>query len=252
MYTIHVDKTLQLFIEIFHNVGIWQSDSESYSRKAVKKSFFVICSAFLPLFFATNIFLCHSWNDSIFSAQAFIQTAVIYVKLQYLLFKKQEILAFLFDSSVSYQSGNVNVCEHANGKLKKLTKFIRPYFLTISITAVSVIIINLPILSAKRRLPFFISYTWNDSEIGYWSIYLLVSLSMLVLMIGNLITTLIWYIMLKYSIEYELLGHNIRNLGADGKISDKRVENRKDGELAQKCYFANLIDLINAHQNLSK
>lgn len=249
MYTTPVEKTLQVFIEIFHRIGFWWSDKESHSCEAVRKTFFAIFSALLPVFLATNIFLCKSWNDSIFSAQTFIQTAVIYVKCLYLLFKKQEIIAFLFDSSVVHQIERLDELDLVNGKLKRFTKFIRPYFMAISVTGVSVVVINFPIFSAEKRLPFFITYTWNDSEIAYWLTYLLVSLSMVLLMIGNLFTTLIWYIMLNYSIEYELLGKKFRNLGVD---DEKRAEKKEDGKLPPKYYVHNLISLTKAHQNLNK
>lgn len=92
MYSIQMDGTFQQFIQIFYRMGIWQNDDESYYRKIGKKCFYTFFGALLPIFYLIDAFLCSDRSESIFSVQAAIMTTVIYVKLLYLLSRKQEIL----------------------------------------------------------------------------------------------------------------------------------------------------------------
>ncbi|XP_037049666.1 odorant receptor 94b-like [Bradysia coprophila] len=228
MYSIQVDRTFQQIIKIFYQIGIWQNDEESNFRKTGKKLFYT--------FFEV---VCIN--------------AVVYVKFLYLLFKKHEILAFLNDQFVVHAIENRQEYEQTNEKLKKFVKFIRPYYLALFITVVLLIVTKLPIFSADRGLPFFISFSWNDSEIVYWLAYLFVSLSTLLYDIINLITILIWYMMLNYSIEYELLGNKLHGLGARRETIQPMVKNQKNIELQQRSMFVeDLIVVMKVHQNLKE
>ncbi|XP_037037879.1 putative odorant receptor 71a [Bradysia coprophila] len=265
MYSIKVDKTLQQFTKIFYQIGIWQNDEEPNYRKIGKKIFYTSFGALLPIFYVTNVFLCDDRNESIFSVQAVIMTTVIYVKSLYLLFKKPEILAFLNDQIVVHSIENREEYERANKKIKKFIGFVRPYFLSISITAALLILIKLPTFSTDKGLPVFISFSWNNSEMVYWLAYLFVSLSVVLYSVVNYITALIWYIMLNYSIEYELLGNKLKNVGGPTvttiKNQDKNEKQKKnrEQELSEKTFNSvpqsnkfveNLIIVVKSHRNM--
>ncbi|XP_037031980.1 uncharacterized protein LOC119071247 [Bradysia coprophila] len=265
MFTIQVDKLFQQIIKMFYLTGIWQSDIELNSRKMCKKLFFTCFSALFPLFFAVNVFLCADRNESIFSAQTTIVATVIYVKFLYLLFKKQEILAFLNDPIVVHSIGNREQYQRTNKKIKKFMRFVRPYCVAMSLTTVLLITIKLPIFSTDKGLPAFISFSWNDSEIVYWVAYLFVSLSQVLYCTANFITVLIWYILLNYSLEYHLLGNELKNLGVTTKTKtnedEKNEKQKKVGKNARSKktsvqesnkFIENLIVLVKAHRNLTE
>ncbi|XP_037035698.1 odorant receptor 94b-like [Bradysia coprophila] len=266
MATIEADKMLQQISKIFYLSGIWQSDGESKYRKISKKCFYSLFAAWIPIFFAINAFRCVDRNESVHSAQIAVLTAVEYVKFLYLMYKKQEILSFLNDPIFVHSIQNREEYELANRKIEKLMKFLRPYCLAIFITVFLVIVIKLPIFSADKGLPFFISFTWNVSEIFYWLAYLIISLSIVLSAVINFITVLVWYIMLNYSIEYELLGNKLKTLGVStekDKNQDKndkqkkiveKIQSRKSqiGVQQSKKFVENLIVLIKAHRNLTE
>ncbi|XP_037039734.1 odorant receptor 94b-like [Bradysia coprophila] len=264
MVTIEGDEMLQQIIQIFYLSGIWQSDEESNYRKIVKRLFYTCFGAWLPSFFAINAFRCVDRNESIFSMQAAILISVVYMKFLNLLFKKEEILAFLNDPIVVHSNVNRAEYDQVNRNITKFTKFVRPYCLAIFITAVLVIVTKLPIFSADKGLPFFISFTWNVSEIVYWLAYLFLSLSTVLYCVINLINVLVWYIMLNYSIEYELLGNKLKTLGVTTvKVKNqdknkkpqklkKKVLNQKSSVPESKKFVENLIVLVKAHRNVTE
>lgn len=209
MVAITADKMLQQVFKLFYLSGIWHSDGESDYRIIFKNCSYSLFAASAPIFFVIHIFRCADRNESINSAQIAIIMSVVYVKFLYLLCKKQEILAFLNDPIVVHSNKYREEYDHANRKIEKLMKFLHPYCVAIIITAVLLIVINLPMFSAGKGLPFFINFTWNVSEIFYWLAYFIISLSIVFYVTVNFISVLIWYIMLNYSIAYELLGKKI-------------------------------------------
>ncbi|XP_037028720.1 odorant receptor 94a-like [Bradysia coprophila] len=264
MVTFEANKMMQQILRVFYLSGIWQSDKESNYRRMFKKFFYSFFGAWLPIFFATNAFRCVDRNESIHSAHIAVITVVVYMKCLYLLFKKQEILAFLNDPIIVHLNENREEYEQANRKIKKLMKFVRPYCLVIFITDVLLIVTKLPIFSADKGLPFFISFTWNVSEIVYWLTYLFVSLSIVLYCVINFMTLLVWYIMLNYSVEYELLGNKLKTLGVTtvkDKNHDKnekqktireKVLNQKSSVPESKKFVKDLIVLVQAHRNVTE
>lgn len=244
MHSIQVDETIQKIMQIFYRIGLWQSEEESNYRKISRKFFYTFFGVLFPIFFAINAFLCDDRNESFFSLQIAIIVGVMYVKFQYLLFNKQEIIEFLFDPTVVRSIEYRDEYNQMRRKIEKFMKFVRPYCLMIYITAALLIVSKLPILSSDKGLPLFISFSWNDSEIVYWLAYLYVSLLIFLFDTANLITVLIWYVMLNYSIEINLLGNKLRKLGV-------RKEIIKDSPTERSVYVDDLVVLIKDHRKLS-
>ncbi|XP_037040976.1 putative odorant receptor 71a [Bradysia coprophila] len=248
MFSIELDEALQRILKIFYRMGIWQSDEEPNYLKVAKKFFYTFFGALYPIFFTANAFLCDR-NESVFSVQLTIIAAVLYVKILYVLFKKQEILEFLFDPIVVHSIENREEYDETVKKIKEFMNFVRMYCLATFVTVPLLIVIKFPIFSADKGLPFFISFSWNSSEIIYWLAYFFVSLSSTLYVTANLITILIWYMLLNYSIEYELLGNKLRKLG----VGMKAVKKQKEFRLIQRSGFVeDLIVLIKAHRNLNE
>nr|QGW45401.1 odorant receptor 28 [Bradysia odoriphaga] len=222
--SIQMDKMLQGILKLFYQLGIWQSDKLSN-----------FCKVGIKLFYISFV-------------QAAVMAAVMYLKFMYILFKKQEILEFLNDPIVVHSIENREEYDQINKKIAKFMRFVRPYFLAICVTAVLLIVIKLPIFTTNRGLPFFISFSWNDSEIIYWLTYLVISVLMVLYGIVNFFSALIWYIMLNYSIEYQLLGNKLKNLGAAKNQTQKE---RISVAETHKC-VENVIFLIKAHRNLTE
>lgn len=126
MFVIQVDKTIFQIIKIFHRIGMWQSDDEPTYRKIGNQLFYTFFGTLFPIFFINNAILFDDWNESIFSIEAAIIASVVYLKLLYLLFKKQDILEFLNDRIVTHTHSIENGEDYAetNKKIEKIIKFV--------------------------------------------------------------------------------------------------------------------------------
>nr|QGW45419.1 odorant receptor 46 [Bradysia odoriphaga] len=251
MYTNEVDETIQRFIKMFYQVGMWQRDDESMLRKVAKKLFHTIFGASYPIFLLTNSFLCDDRSESIYSIQLTIIGLFLYVKYLYVLFKKREILALLYDKNVIHATENREEYEQNKRKIGKFMKFVRPFVLSIFITCPLLVVVKLPIFSDDKTLPMFISFTWNNSEIIYWVAFCYLALALLLYAIAIQITILIWYIMFNYSIEYEMLGNRLRNLGTETKTKMIR-DVQKRIMLVPRNFNENFIVSVKACRTLTK
>ncbi len=258
MYKIELNQTLCRIVEIFYYMGIWDKDNKPTFPKFLKNFFQALIIALFAIFLATNALLCDDKNESIFVGQVVVLTTVILVKCLYLILKKQDILAFLYDPIMSHSTEDRKQHNQSHQKIDKFMKFTHFYLFMLIVPLILTIGIKLPIISSDKGLPMFISFSWNNSEIIYWLAFVFVSLSMVLCVTINLLSILIWYIMLNYSIEYEHLGSKIRNLGWEIKVDIKKKVNKKkawsiESKLAPKNSFVdNLIILVKAQQNLKE
>lgn len=73
----------------------------------------------------------------------------------------------------------------------------------------------LPIFSDEMKLPLYITFScgWKYNAIIYWMTYIFLAWGLGLSFIFNTITVIIWYILFKYSIQYQILRYNFKNLG---------------------------------------
>lgn len=245
MQKLEHNQTLCQIIQLFYFFGIWQRDDESKCRKMAKKILYLLFSATFPIFSAVNALFCCNKQEAIFSVQVVISTSVLFLKSAYLVFEKDKILQYLNDMITCPSVNDQQDHQSINEKIMKFTKFIRVYLKALFTTVLILIGIKLPIISADKTLPLFISFSWNDSEVAYWFAFVLVSLSLISSLIANFLSVLIWFIMLNYSVEYQMLGGKLHTLG--WQVDEARGEGSK-----KTSYSQNLINLIGTHQKLIK
>lgn len=242
MYQLKVHDTICQIIKMFHSVGLWQYDEESTYRKMGKKFFSAVSIATLLIFLASNSILCDDKHESIYSAQITLAVVVVFVKCLHLIRRKQEILDILIDSTIYHSTEDREEYDQLNKKMDRLMKFVRVFVAMIYVTVVLVIVIKLPFLSiGAKGLPGFISFSWQKSEIIFWLAFVCLSLSIPVCAFIHTFAGLIWYIMMNYSIAYELLGIKFKDLGK-----------KHNALLEEDSFVQRLIALVEAHRNLNE
>lgn len=239
-------QTVDKIFKLFFFFGIWQHDNEECLRKAGKKCFYLLFFPLYPIFLVVHATLCEEKNEIIYSLESSLLTAVIYLKLWYLLFKKEEICAFLCKPTVLEWTHDEEILKTVNGKIEKFTKFLRAYDAMIFVSiSLSIIVARLPPLTTgKERLPMFLRFLWEDSEVIYWTLYVFLSLSVMLCFLVNHFVLLLWYIMLNYSLECQLLGNELKHLGKGGKNNENLKIQSKHS------YVEDLVALIKIHQDL--
>lgn len=162
------------------------------------------------------------------------------------------MLTFLYDPVVAHCiPGHIESTKQANKKIKKFINFVTLYLLMVVVGVVFGIVSCLPLFSYEKKLPFFISFpfNFNYSEIVYWIAYTFIALGGVCCVASNLITVIIWYIMLNYSVEYEVLENKLRNLGVNKTNKTTNVKLTKNSRKSlQNSFQKDLVTLIKDHR----
>lgn len=181
-----------------------------------------------------------------------ILLSVVTIKLMYLLWKKDLIFEFLFDPIIVHATADTETFDHVNKEITKFMKFIHSYMVMFPIAFIFYVFSTLPMFSDGRKLPFFIKYTFvgNYSEIIYWIAYVFVISEILFGFACSLTNAIIWYILFNYSIEYKVIGHQLRNLGIKKLWANDPEPWNVLHPSIRTTYNQDLIGLIRSHQNI--
>lgn len=242
MYNIEMRPTFGRIIAVFHICGIWHNGDESNFRKIARKIFYLFNLIIFHILIVASIFLKDNKSESIFYAEAELAVCLVTIKLFYLLWERDAILAFLKDSVTHFVPYHENFVQ-VNKKINKFINFVHVYLLMFTVTYLLFILTPLPIFSSKKILPFFVNFSldFKYSEIIYWITYLYMAFGIFFLLLVAVTNLIIWYMMLNYAIKYQILGNRLRNLGV-ANASKTTVQNESFGQ--------ELIVSVKSHHNI--
>lgn len=234
MYKVEIDDTFHGIILAFYQFGIWRNDEESEFRKSCMKSLHLI------FYFSFIVFLlfCAFINDDkglqFFLVEMDISIAVIEVKTAYLLYRKDEILKFLYHPIVITDYGE---SVEVNKKIKIIMKFIQVYSVALIVTLIILTLAPLPMFTSERKLLSFIPLKLGSDydTIFYWFAYVYTTICAFFTLTYNFVMVFIWYIMYNYSVRYKILGNQFRRLGHETSLHS---------------FHRDFVDLICAHRYL--
>lgn len=226
---------------ILHYFGMWQNDDEPILRIMMKKLLHSIMALSFVAATATGSIFTDNLEESIFLAALSVLFFVGFVRLTFVLRKKKEILAFLHDIGIHSFTDQKLFIETK----KKLANFtLMANSLNFMMTAGIFLppISCLPIFSNKKKLPLNVGFplNWRTSEIAYWITFMFVEFGLFFCATATLVVIQFWYLMLNYSVKYQMLGNDLKTLGLT-EITTKQKQN---------SFIQELIKLIKIHRQL--
>lgn len=241
--------TLCRIIELYYRTGLWNDGKSTQLSERIRLLIYQF-NIFLFIFFlGTLAYLSESEIEKFFLMQVCLIMGVFLVKLNCIVREKNYILSALSRSILADSEKS----DQHNRKKVFLIKLANAFIIFVFISSIFTAVLScLPIFDGQKKLPFFITFPfWNCkySEIIYWFAYAFVLFEIACVFVIILVTILIWYIMLTFSIEYEVLGDRLRSLG---------IKKGKGRELFKKCvspgirtsFLQDLIVLMKVHLDL--
>lgn len=264
MYKLELHQTLCKITQVFEYTGIWPDGSEPIYRQLMKKIGFQFFIFSTTVFLCANTILCDDKNGSAIFTQLTISSIVLCQKCLYLIYKKREIIEFLFDPILSHATEECIEYDQFSGKIKKFMIAIHVYLCAVVISLSFNILYSF--FTEEKMLPLFIHVSWQVSEPVHWILCVSFSFSMILYNVVSLFNVLLWYIMFNYSLAYLVLGNKLAKLGYVAETKGKDLKNlerkiKRTTKVAsqlepklssQNAYVKDLIGLIKAHQNLSE
>lgn len=243
MYKVKNDQTIQRIVKGLCQLGIWRHGDGTTVRERARKFFYFVHYILFCVFMVTCVLVVDDRSESIFLAECTISFVVTIIKLNYLLWKQDEISAFIDNPIFVHTTDCRDKWEQITKKQNNFTKFANACLWTLLVAAGFASVCCLPIFTSQRNLPLFISYTleWKYSEIIYYISYGFVISGMFGIVVFTSANVIFWYVTFNYSVAYEMLGCRLSRLG---------VGRKKQPPFA--TYNEELIELIETHQSIYK
>lgn len=225
---IEIHQTILNIMSMLHKCGIWRKGNES--KVLGWKLFILIFHACYVISMVSGGLLSENKTEFVFLTGGGIAYLIASVKLNYIVWKKEEILAFIYDQCRHCVADNEEFNKF-NGKVNKLMAFSSVYLLSLTMSVLTLITFYLPIFSTNNSLPFNVWFPldWKNNGIVYWIAYGFVSTNMITSIISICLNVLISYVMMNFTIKYQILGNQLKNM--DPAIRNRRISEEEQNKL---------------------
>ncbi len=254
MHTVEVHTRIEKIISLFYFIGFWHDENRSKLLNWILRSWHLVVYGYYPFSLVAGALICDSDTERIFLGVMSIVAGLAAVRLYYFVLNKDKILKIIRELGVHTIKDSEDEFHRINEIVNVFIKF-ASYYVAISLSAiVSLIIIALPIFSTVNRLPFniFIPLDWRSNELYYWIAYAFVSYEALMSVVCTLFNVIIWYLMLAFVLEYDVLGNDFRNMGWTSEATTKTLCTNVRVGRKSNVFGRELILLIERHRNLQE
>lgn len=247
MYRVEVHNGIKFIIAIFQYLQFWDVSDKNICSNKVKVSLLFFFAS-LPVSLAVGALTSKNNEESIYLASIAIINIVQFIRLCCIIWRRNEIFTLILDAGC-YSVAKEDFSQ-IDKRLKKFMKFVKYLILMIFITVCFIFVFEA--VSGEKTLPVNIAFPldWKNSEIGYWMAYIYLLIQCIFTSVIFLLNAVIWYLMLSFTIHYEILGNQLRQMGII-KTTDPQTRKRKLSEAEkQKSFLQDFIATARTYQNI--
>lgn len=241
MYTIEIPHIINQIYAVFYGLGMWDIKDRITIYEILQKLFHVIYYLSFLTSTAIGAIITDDLDDFVFSTAIAIIATVQLCRLFVIIWKKDEILMLVNQSGLHFTE-ELGEFIQVNKKLKKFERFVKYVILALLVEAFLMLIF--PIFF-RGKLLISSAFYWQNSQISFWIIHIHTVLGCTHSIVCILLSVIVCYLMINCAIKYEMLGNRLKNMGAD--TNDPKVSKTEHQQL---LFLKDLIDLIEAHQNI--
>lgn len=208
---------------------MWHRGNKATVTETGVKFFYSIYYLVFPISLVGGAVSVTNRDESLFLIEAAIISSVELFKLLYIIWKKDEILDVLNRIGV-YSMEEKEEFTLANDKLNRLMKFTSMFLSSAYFCGLCVVLV-FPFLGSERSLFFNIAFPldWKTNEFSYWIAFGFIFTETILTAISMLFSVIIWYLMVNCALRYEILGHQIQNMGVikpvEGITNRRKISN---------------------------
>lgn len=253
MYSVQLDKRINQITSIFYRLGLWHREDEPTIKETRLKLFYSVYYLLLPTSSMAGALTSDNKNDCIFLVQVTMATAVLSVKLMYIIWRKKEILDLLNRNCVYSIEGH-DQFNLVNNKLKILMKF-TTIFISICWLFAACSVLVVPFFGCEKSLYLKVAFPldWRNNEVAYWITFAFVLTETVVTEISVLLGAIIWYLVLNCALRYQVLGHKIKNMGIIRREEEVAAKKRKISVAEkEKGFLMDLFTAIESYKHINE
>lgn len=245
MYRVAVCNRIKIITKAFQFLGWWDADDGKARIRSVK-FFLFFYFASCPVSLLIGALTSEDKEESVFLTAIAISVAIHVIRLFYILWRNSEILTFILRVS-SFSVEDQGEFNRVNRKLENFIKFVI-CFATMITTALVLLIYGFA--REKKIINIAFPLDYKSSEIGFWIALVYLAVQAIYCVAILLLNVTIWYLMLIFAIEYELLGNQMRHMGII-MATETGTKGPKISEAEQQnLFYRDLIAAIEADKKI--
>lgn len=241
-----IKKLINHMMSLFYFLGLWHRDDEPTVRETMVKLFFSIYYFLFPMSVMGGGILTDDKNESVFLVEISIISAVMSVKVLYIIWKKDAIYKILNQCGVFTVEDNEDF-KLVNDTLDTFEKIIETIFAIVVVAALFITVI-FPCLVGKPLFNIAFPLDWKRNKFAYWLVNTFLFTEVFLYIITLMFSVIIWYLLLTCTLKYQILGNRMRNLGTQ-TTSEATGNSSRISVTEKKLFTRNLIAaVISYHQ----
>lgn len=250
MYRVELHNRIDQIISIFNWIGFWHREDEPTVRQTRIKVFY---SLYYLLFLASvieGVFTSDTKNETLFSTNVAIMTAVLSIRLFYIIWKQKQIMNLLSRIAVYTIRGQADVV-HVNNKLNNFMKFSTFFVCSCNLSGIFGGLV-FPFLGSEKKLFLNVALPsdYKNNGTAFWMAFIFINTEIFFTVIVCLFPVITWYFLLNCSLRYEVLANQLVNMGgADTCNRSKRNISERGKE---ELFFDDLITGIKSYEEIKK
>lgn len=234
---IEVKKLFKDFERIVYYFGLWPRDNSTIYFKIYGVSVFFTFYPVYAVAIALGAVVAENFAEKMFLVMCTMSGCCLMLKIIHF-YRNREDIQKLFHEMDDYTVDDQIQYDEINRKIRKFIEFkaimFRVFYYGVCLQLLVPFIMQENIFAIKIWVPI----DWTHNNIAFWiiNVYTLICIQFYVVAVE--LSVIVWYLMLNFSIKYEMLGYQLMNLGK----SD-------DGCSVQ--FKTNLVNCIESHRKIN-
>lgn len=207
-YNIAIPDSITHVYSIFHLVGLWRNKD----GVAIYQVFFFVYFMMLIVSITVGSFITEDPDERVFQFVTTFIGIVQITRMHCLIWKEKKIKSLTRENGI-YSTNDYEVYTRAVKKMNSMNTLARLFMSVMVLCLIAVALF--PLVSNEKRLiytiPFPVDYTVSTG--AFWMAYTFVTTSFFWSIVCCFYVVVVWYMMLNFTIKYEVPGSQFKYLG---------------------------------------
>lgn len=241
-------KLIDFIISSFYRTGLWHLGDAATVKETRYKIFCCIYYSLFPISLIAGAISSDDREESIFLLMESIGLMVLVFNMYFLIWK-QECIIDMLRNIRAYSMENQGGYFLVSWKLKWFTKLVAICFCAAGLACIICAAVG-PCLGSGNNLFFSIAFPldWKNNDIAYWIANIFLITELFITLYMFLFSFLTWYLIMMCALRYEVLGHQIKNMGSSE--TNKITANKAANDENYQKFFRDLTVAIESHQQI--
>ncbi len=249
MYKIELPKTVHQLLGIFYRLGMWTYSDTTTVREFCQKLFYFIYFSSFILSIVVGALTTDVKDERVFLIVAFVIFIVQTNRMWIILWRKNGFL-LLVNQIGNHSTNDAEELLQIKNKLNLWMKFIR-YFLFVIVITVFFAAVVFPITNDKHLiLNIAFPFDRNNDELAFWMSIAFVFGEFICAFLCDILTKMIWYLMVNISFEYQILGNQLRHMSTS--MGPSRPHLKVSLAAQQQIFYKDFIVVIHKYDEINK